>query len=292
MVEVLIVFVGLTLWSEKVPNDCGVKAILPRVVHQHTATMDVVPHVQDHQAALVFPADSLVSHREWEPADLPTDPGFKFVLLDGEQVRFLTHGAANEPARLDGLKLPKLEEQLCPGKTLRAEFQAPYSGAAAVIALPQGAVHACLSVPAESQGRLDTQVKLQTDGTLVIAAITPNGTKELTLRPRQPSGRIELMVANLPASFFGEERIADNERAVLSHANAYYAMIGASGDADCPLKIRDWWDQLDPVGIPLCGTGMFPALRSTSMAGNATLPIDPSISTTGADFECSNNQWP
>ncbi|HXH38426.1 MAG TPA: hypothetical protein VNN08_07340, partial [Thermoanaerobaculia bacterium] len=78
-IPVIIHFVGLALFSSQVPNDCGVKVILPTVIYtdprivtaaaqtqarrlaKAAATSSVqpigpVPHVQDHVALLVFPA--------------------------------------------------------------------------------------------------------------------------------------------------------------------------------------------------------------------------------------------
>ncbi|HEX2062530.1 MAG TPA: hypothetical protein VHK90_17450, partial [Thermoanaerobaculia bacterium] len=33
--SVVVFFVGIAVFSSSIPNDCGVKAIVPRVEHQH-----------------------------------------------------------------------------------------------------------------------------------------------------------------------------------------------------------------------------------------------------------------
>ena len=321
--DVIIFFVGLTTWSEQLPNDCGVKAILPRVVHtsSSTSTVNVAPptarieddpcpadealtdsHVQNHVAAIVFPKESFVSQEGWGPpktlksgneasgnneSTRRVEQVYLYVPLDGHTVRFITNGATNQPASLQGVKLPQLK-QLCPSmQTLTAAYQAPYSGAAAVVALPEGKLQECLSLPAEAEGRLDTRVELRTTETLVISASTMKNTKELHLKPRQAGESIMVMIANVPAPYY--EGISTEPLSTandgLSHVNAYYAMREPS-NANCPLSIKDWWDQLsDPDGISLCNAGPFPTSTPAPI-------ISTSLSTSGANFECSNTQWP
>jgi hypothetical protein len=307
-IDVIIFFVGLTLWSEQVPYDCGVKAILPRVGHSvpavPTGTVPEPEHaIENHKAALIFRAESLVSQTGWdEVRTLPlrepgstTEPVYKYVVLEGDSVRFLTNGAANEHPSLTGMKLPKLGN-LCPAMlNLRSAFQAPaYPGAAAVITLPEGAVRACLSVPAESQGRLDARLDLKTTGNLVIAAIAANKIRELRLE-QQADRPIELIVANVPESYYkaaGPDRERDAmERA--SHVHAYYDM--GEPATGCAASLQPWWDHLDPEGIDLCAA-TFPAASAASMPPDVTLSMARNdidlVSPSGANYECSNTQWP
>lgn len=302
--EVVILFVGLTLWSQQIPNDCGVKAILPRV--EHTACdgsahgpaaspspVSLLP-IQNHQAAIVFPKSSLLSQTGWgDPEELPgqnvADDGEKllFIRLNGDLVRFHTNEATNVPSNLDGMKLARVREQLCPARTtLRDEYQPPYSGAVAVVALPEGTLQACLSVPAESLGRLDTRVVMNTIDTLGISGGTmSNKQKELRLQPRKAGEPIQLMIVNVPESFFQGTPVASD--AAGSHMNVYLAM-GEPGTAACALSLRQWWDQLDPDGIPLCSP-------ATSLAATGAFPVPDAmlrVWTSGANFECSNSQWP
>jgi hypothetical protein len=303
--HVVILFVGLTLWSQQIPNDCGVKAILPRVEHTTHAgsahglatspsPVSLLP-VQKHRAAIVFPRYSFRSQNGWgAPTELPeqnlTDESEKllFVPLDGDSLRFDTNGAANVPANLTGMRLARVQEQLCPAKnTLRAEFQPPhYSGAAAVVALPEGTLQACLSVPAESLGRLDTRVAMKTIDTLRIFGGTMSNQKELCLQPRSAGQPIQLMIVNVPESFFEGTPPAPEADGV-SHMNVYLDMAEPGGSA-CTVSLRQWWDQLDPDGIPLCS----PA-ASLSARGALTVPdVMLRVGTSGANFECSNTQWP
>jgi len=319
--NVIIFFVGLTTWSEQFPNDCGVKAILPRVVHtspSSSSSMNMAPatariandpcaradaipsgsHVQDHIAAIVFHKNSFVSQDGWGPpkalkSDNQASAGgepttvYLYVPLDGDFVRFVTNGATNQPASLKGVMLPQLQK-LCPARqTLTAAYRAPYTGAAAVFALPEGKLQECLSLPADAEGRLDTRFDLQTNGNLVISASTMKEIKELHLKPRQAGGPIEVMIANVPAPYYEGIFTTPASTAIdgLSHVNAYYAMSEPSS-AVCTLNLKDWWDQFsDGDGISLCNAGLF------STSGPAPI-ISSSLSTSGSNFECSNTQWP
>jgi hypothetical protein len=290
--EVIILFAGLTVWSDQIPTDYGVKAILPRVVHD--ASTDAVHNgVEEHTAAIVFRRADLENPEEWA-ADLETlesgtgastaDSVFQYVRLDGESVRFGTNGATNTAPVLGGVMLPRLQRDLCPAaQRLTADYQHPYEGAAAVVALPQGRLQACLSLPADSDGRLDTRLDLKTAGTLVIS-IGP--TRKLRLKP-PPQGRpIVVMIANMPTPFFTGSVPTRDPRGVsnlISHEAAYHAMTVRS--AGCALSLWAWWNQLsnpDPIG--LC---------EADMAFEPDGPItSTSLSTSGANFACSNTNWP
>ncbi|HYK05845.1 MAG TPA: hypothetical protein VE974_29130 [Thermoanaerobaculia bacterium] len=299
--DVLIFFVGLTVWSEQIPSDCGVKAILPRVVHEKQRSQEPTPHVQNHAAGIVFRADSFVSLEGWEcprilgtdqsvPCDAATAPteAFWYVLLDGDPVRFLTNGATNVPASLQGVTLPRLQQDLCPLRpALTGPYQPPYSGAAAVVTLPVGTLQACISVPPDSDGRLDTRLQLKTDGNLVIDGSTMRETKQLQLKSRPAGGPIEVMIANVPETYYLGDvmKPTGNQINGISHENAYRAMVSA-GNTSCTMSLTDWWNQLvDPDPIRLCEAG-----------ASAFEPIAPiiatSLSTSGGNFACSNTTWP
>ncbi|MEA2465757.1 MAG: hypothetical protein QOJ98_3504 [Acidobacteriota bacterium] len=306
--DVLIFFVGLTVWSEQVPSDCGVKAILPRVVHESPPSPNRPPHVQNHAAGIVFRADSFVSLEGWggcprvlgtgedAPCDAPNGPtgsngpndAFWYVPLDGDPVRFVTNGATNVPASLHGLKLPRLQQELCPAKpTLTGPYQPPYSGAAAVVTLPEGTLQACMSVPADADGRLDTRLRLKTAGNLVIDGSTMRDIRRLQLKPRPAGGPIEVMIANVPETYYQGDTMKPPRTEIngMSHENAYHAM-SEPGSARCTMSLTDWWNQLvDPDPICLCESG-----------ASAFEPIAPiistSLSTSGGNFACSNTTWP
>jgi hypothetical protein len=303
LTDVIIFFVGLTMWSDQIPNDCGVKAILPRVHTTMTPGATVPIHVQDHVAAIIFHADSFVSQEGWDevktlPAGTttPTPPGgttptppagvFKYVVLDGDPVRFVTNGDTSGPVDLSGLTVPGLKA-LCPARQrLTAGYKTPYYDAAAVVFLPAGTLRTCLSVPEGSDGRLDTQLDLKTTGNLVIDASTMLHRKKLHLKPRPDGGPIEVMIANVPAPYYhGDHTIrAKGAADGMSHENAYYAM-GEPGTGSCT-TLRDWWNELeDPDRIFLCNARIFAALTPDPI-------LTTTLSTSGANFECSNTRWP
>ncbi|HJQ39033.1 MAG TPA: hypothetical protein VKB93_17995 [Thermoanaerobaculia bacterium] len=282
--DVIIFFVGLTMWSERLPNDYGVKAILPRITAASSG-------VENHKAAIIFPAASFVEGWE-QPSVLRSAAGetsgpggaFKFVFLDGETLRFDTNGAGNTDADLSDVTLPGLQ-QLCPErKALRSGYQTPYEGAAAVVLLPKGTLKTCLTLPAESEGRLDTRLALQTNGELVITA-TNGSTKRLRLKP--VDGSIKVMIANLPELYYDGTATGEG----ISHVHAYYDM-SEPGTASCPMNLREWWNRLeDPDGIFLCDADTFAPARP-SASRTRLRQIADSLSTSAANFECSNTQWP
>lgn len=298
--DVIIFFVGLTMWSEQLPNDCGVKAILPRVHTMPNTAAMLTRHVEDHVAAIVFPAENYDWQEEWvEPSTLgsgtaaPIAPGttpservFKYVVLDSDPLRFVTNGATNVPAGLSGVTLPPLQE-LCPAmQRLRAGYEPPYGGAAAVVVLPQGTLKTCLSMPAGSEGRLDTRLDLKTAGDFVISASTMSKPKKLHLK--SIDGRpIEIMIANVPAHYFEGVPTTRSRDAIdgMSHENVYFAMC-EPGNSNC-MSLRDWWNQLQyPDGISLCDSRAF-AVPETVVPGTFA-----SLATAAANFECSNSRWP
>jgi hypothetical protein len=292
LTDVIIFFVGLTMWSDQVPNDCGVKAILPRIQTRPDTVAMLSRHVEDHVAAIIFPAESFESQEGWDEvktmqagATTTTPPSgvFKYVVLDGDPVRFVTNGDTSDPVDLYGLTVPGLKE-LCPTrKTLAAGYKTPYEDAAAVVFLPAGKLSTCLSVPEGSDGRLDTQLDLKTTGNLVISASTMLHKKELHLKPRPDGGPIEVMIANVPAPYYQGNLTARSRNAIdgMSHENAYFAMC-EPGTGSC-MTLRDWWNQLqDPDRIFLCNARIFAALK----------PDPTTLKASAANFECSNSRWP
>src|SRR5882757_3262711 len=103
-IPIIVHFVGIALFSNQVPNDCGLKVILPRIVHAApkvataankgpSATSSASSHVENHQAVLVFRTDSYVPGSSWgkpTPLTKPDARGVKYeyVKLDGDRVRF------------------------------------------------------------------------------------------------------------------------------------------------------------------------------------------------------------
>lgn len=337
--SLIIHFVGLVLFSSQVPNDCGVKVILPQVVYSDLSarpdtstpiqgipkatvdpstsnkptapkTVGFVPiaqahHVEDHVALLVFPAAEYIPGTSWgtQPTALGTTP-YLYVKLDGERIRF-NSGALNQAADIDNLELPGLRT-LCPSaRSLNANFQPPYRGAAAVFDLPEGKVNACIPGP-----RFDTEVTLDTNGQLIISASTIKTQKEIRLQPA--GGTFELIVANVPVSCLANGHCSAPGPSALdnvTHVHAYYAMGNGQADSNDNESIAQWIVQksqlADPpvpsnpcviTDIPAAagGFGMAGILQNPGGSRMATPthvnpPPDPDRMT---DFECSNSKWP
>jgi hypothetical protein len=125
----VIFFVGLTVFTNSIQNDCGVKAILPRVVYNSPFTgtpiphrlhssarpqqliaqaggrgrfggllvLEEVQHVEDHEAVLVFPTASYHPSSNWGAPEVVkrngTNTTYSFVRLDGDYVRFISNSA-------------------------------------------------------------------------------------------------------------------------------------------------------------------------------------------------------
>jgi hypothetical protein len=313
-ISVFIHTVGIVLFSSQVPNDCGLKALVPLVAYTNPYTdpriaraasssfqagssakmattparwdhpIGPAPHVEDHVALLVFPATEYITNTNWStPITLPGDPTYKYVKLDGERIRFET-GLPNQASSLANLKLPSLHA-LCPSMhSLNANFQPPYFGAAAVFDLPQGNVNACL-IPNK---RIDTEIGLQSSGILTISASTMRVRKEIQLKP-DSSGTIKLIVANVPVSCLTNGYCsAPNPSAIngVSHVHAYYAM----GDGQMAgMNITDWVSSANQMPTNQCVVSIPNAAGGFGMAGKTK---NGNPDPMGADFECSNSAWP
>ena len=307
--QVIIHFVGLCMFSNQVPNDDGLKVILPQVVYhdprivtegmpaaaatahhigEPVVSIPIGPqrHVEDHIAILAFKTSSYIMNTNWAaPTPLPGDPTYGYVKLDGDRIRIETGLPDPKTGIAGNLKLPPLQT-LCPTMaTLAPGFQPPYAGAAAVVDLPQGTVNSCTAGM-----RVDTEVTLDVGGTFVISASTMRSRKEIRLRG---NGAVQLIVANIPASCLsaaGCTPVDPTSIAGVSHAHAYYAM--GTQSASCNASVQAWYlsapDGAKPTGacvmtIPAAagGSGM-------SEIGRLAVPAR----TQATNFECSNTKWP
>jgi hypothetical protein len=300
--QVIIHFVGLCMFSNQVPNDCGQKVILPRLVYQYPtgpvdrvlpptahhfgepvvapSRVDPQPHVEDHVALLVFKMSSYIANVHWAvPTPLPGDPSYGYVKLDGDRIRILTGLPNQQPLLTSDLKLAPLKT-LCPTMTdLNTNFQPPYTGAAAVVDLPQGKVSSCTS-----GYRVDTEVKLDVGPTFVISASTMRGRKEVRLRA---PGNVELIVANIPVSCLsptGCKTVDPTSLTGVSHVHAYYEMGAES--ASCNASVQAWFDNATEAEKPAseCSVGV-PIAVGGVIFSKANKPVM-------MNFECSNTKWP
>jgi hypothetical protein len=322
IIPVTIHFVGLALFSQMVPNDCGLKVILPQVAYSDPSTQIAMPmqmqsvaprgvavkpqggnpiatgtgisgpigqahHVEDHVALLVFPAAGYLPTSNWgAPTALPGDSSYLYVKLDGERIRF----DAGNPSQglVTNLKLPQLKGY-CPTLTsLNARFQPPYQGAAAVFDLPQGRVGGC-NVAGK---RIDTEVALDSSGFLTISASTTRVRKELRLRP--VAGSLNLIVANVPVSCLTPAGCAYPNPSALngvSHVHAYYAM-GDGSSASCT-SVSDWISNNGAlVAHNPCAMSTLPRAAGGISLPDGILKTGVPPTTQGDNFECSNSAWP
>lgn len=312
--EVLIHFLGICLWANEVPNDCGQKIILPQIVYRDPgAAVDriAVPtahhigepvaaplhtqrrHIEDHVAVLIFPQSIYDTNVNWaKPTPLPSDPGYGYVKLDGERVRFLT-GLPDQALKTGELYLPGLTG-LCPTMgSLKAEYQPPYSGAAAVIDLPQGEAYAC-----HTSVRVDSEVRLFASNIFTISASTMRARKEIRLKT-DVMVPTELIVANVPVSCLSAEgckKVEATSLAGVPHSRAYFEMATNVCDA----SLSDWTipatsDQkvMCKVHFPYLGPGAGD-LRIGHFAPRTNIPPSGGGTDPGemANFECSNAKYP
>ncbi|HYI12456.1 MAG TPA: hypothetical protein VEK57_25610 [Thermoanaerobaculia bacterium] len=323
--NVVIFFVGLTVFSNSIPNDCGVKAILPSVVYTspfHTPNerhkISALPqqviaqaglgrfggatqvplrdsrHVEDHEAVLVFSTASYHPTSSWgTPQKIKkqdgTDTPYSFVRLEGDLVRFLSNSTA--ATSLAGAKLPALAGMVCPAKmqSLKPDYLPPYTGAAAVFELPQGTLTTCLSTSSQGKDRLDTKLVLTSPGPyFTVSASTMRTRKELRLKAA--NGQVELLVANVPKRYLSGDTsvIAATALNGIHHDHAYFEM-GSTGTGSCAMNLEQWYQVMKTqLGVvPPCSmTG--PNWKTTPGEG----PGKVLEAVAAASFECSNTQWP
>jgi hypothetical protein len=323
-IPVTIHFVGLALFSQMVPNDCGLKVILPQVAYSDprtpmSASMQMQPaaprpapapappqsgnliapgnlvpvpigqvhHVEDHVALLVFPAAGYLPTSNWgTPTTLPGDSSYLYVKLNGERIRFES-GIPNQ-GLVTNLKLPPLQGY-CPSLTsLNARFQPPYDGAAAVFDLPQGNVGGCNY----AGKRIDTEVALQSSGFLTISASTTRVRKEIRLKP--VAGSLNLIVANVPVSCLTPTGCAQPNPSALngvSHVHAYYEM-GEGSTASC-MSVTDWISNHSAlVAHNSCVMSSLPGAAGGISLPDAKRNNGVLSAVQGDNFECSNSAWP
>jgi hypothetical protein len=320
--QVILHFVGLATFLPPVPNDPILNVILPRVVYTDTRTpiamaksgralSTVTPsksrttasfssarRVEDHMAILVYRANSYVSSTNWSRFQLPGTPppnfslktsnppvAYEYVQLERDQVQF-TSGISDQPLDLSAMTLPPLES-LCPSMTsLNADFRPPYAGAAGVVEIPHGVVKACYAGM-----RIDTEIKLDSTGDLVVSANNPRAHKELRLKP--VGGRVELIVANIPLSCLnaaGCMQPALGSVNSLAHTHVYYEMVDKS--TQCNGTIQTWNLQADAARKP-GGTCTIGVPKAAGGLGMHEQPDGgPLHHDNITDFECSNSRFP
>lgn len=293
LVEAFVFFVGLAVVTDQVPNDAGVKVIMPTVRHHTGFTLPwrrTAAHVEDHMAVLIFPTDSYVKRQSsWKIAGtLKEHPEFSYVKLDGDSVRFLTGEAANPASALsDNVVLPRLKREICPNlQGLRSDYEWPYAGGSAVFSVSQGTMESCVS-----KTGINTKLVLSTDGTLTVSASTMRRRKDFVLKPAA-SGKIELVAANLPTRYILQGNYADespDRHARMVHSSVYASMVTArEGEAMCHLSLYEWFLAHGEFIQPQCNLSI-PGLGSQQPKPMTSAAL---IDGAVANFECSNTQYP
>jgi hypothetical protein len=265
---------GLATVTDQVPNDCGVHVIVPRVEY-HAHAGQTAPQVEDHTAMLAVEKKYYDPASTWAMTPIKAFPNYLFVRLDGDPIRVLTDGINPAPNNVSRLALPSLKGCCTPAgalKKLRSEFQAPYTGAAAVLDVPAGKVNACRAPGKGTDYRYDMEIVLNYVKSARISGDTMKERKEIRLRnlPLDKPGVVYL--ANMPSCFLDgtcTTKLA-TEGDGLAHVHAYYAML--EGDTSkCQKSMKS------------CPRPGNPSLCSTPMIGGGMQAMS---------FECSNTKYP
>jgi hypothetical protein len=288
---IIIHFIGLALFSTAVPNDPGVRVLLPRVVHQHTATgttqtgtgggiiieSTATGGVEPHATFIVYDADDLYRDEGlWPSLELPAHmirtgtanpERYRYVSLgDGDRVAFHTNVRENTKPTIPSLPKPSCGTAIDP------------TNAAAIVHIPQGVLSTCGAAVSGSTGsrrRFDTTLKLKRNAQygLVILAKSRDGytSKALSL-----SGTKPVYIVNIPKSMLTTPTYTTSGA---EHFLAYYDLLRQN--------------------TATCGEQAF---KSPSTATSTRCPVT-DLALTGeagalqiagmiVDSNCSNSTWP
>lgn len=332
--EVLVHFAGLSVVSNQLPQDPGVKIIMPSL-HYTPARLDAPPvashaahaseyllvglpapqgrrapagmsapllqprdfyHVEDHQAMLIFKTEGAAS-TNWPILPLPNDPGYSYVVLNGERVEFRTN-VVNPAPDITNIPLPHLQKTCCNAmsdKELQPSFTKPYPGAAAVFDISQGVMSACNARVAENLGRRDTEISYQNgNGYFFMIGRTATTTRQLRIATKAGEN-YQIIASNLPATYLSGSRITPEVAAINGrpHYYAYYDMgkvkLPPNGKSPCTTSMVDCLanEAIQP------STGCKATMR-ISFVGEMVKPLKPVVANypMASNFECSNSQWP
>ena len=264
-------------------NDCqlGMHVVLPRI-----EGLDV----ESHTAILAFKTAARVdAGNDWPSQQLIPLPGYSYVSLNGERIRFIVNGA-NPQAEIPAM-LPHLKRSCSRMNELSEGYQPPaYTAAAAVALIPKGVTDACRAIAPNIDNRIDTRVSIANTGPYQVVACN----KSITLRDDAV-----VAIINAPTAWL---QAAAGSRVSHPHSEAYFGMgrniANTMGQqiTMCALE--------RPGPVPPCATSRIDAHLPHSgvapAALAAALPVSvlwiPSPQDTFpvsfTTFECSNTQWP
>lgn len=281
-------FIGLALFSTQVPNEDGLRVLLPRIENRERAvskattltkqvvTKDTLPGmvdikaVESHNAYIIFEEEDLLQEIGWQSETVPahmvkeSDPPvrYRLVRLNGERVTFLANGV-NPPAVAAPAELPKPK---CGTAVSRVSMRT----VTAIVSIPEGYLNTCavqFDVPAET--RVDTELKLNNKGLLTIWSTVFSETRALILK-----GDARVFVANVPHGMIFDPDYAKNGA---SHYHAYYDLLKTS--ARCPHGLEH-----APVDIRSCPQTPF---RLAGDVRGFKNNLNEAINS-----DCSNSSWP
>lgn len=314
-------FIGLCLFTTVASTDAKLHVVLPRIqstgidftatasanvlgrsqMHQQSGRFGaaVQPRftpalagVENHTAFLAFKDSDLVHVMGWTPQPLPHQPGYKYIVLDGEAISFYTSA---QNAATAGIPPGLPSAKCCNAQTIRTAFKAAdRSGNAAVFRIPNGTVKTCTAQPAggnDGSKRIDTKVALANTGAVVVLGET----KQQTARSLILKGNATLYVANLPSQWVANATYQHQHNSP-SHYRVYPAMFEhPQGTNACPIK-----DPVDPPSLPpACGSSAFrfgdsppPQQQQQQQQQQMKLAAAGAQGTVAINSDCSNSSWP
>ena len=292
-------FIGLCLFTTMAGTDGTLHVVLPRVQSSGVvanATGDstsALAGVENHTAFLAFKKSDLLKAIDWTPQPLPGQPGYQYIVLRGEAIRFHAN-APNAATAGAPAGLPPVES--CGTSKLRAGFTAAdSSGAAAIVRIPSGTLEACSARPAGSKAsaRIDTKLRLSNDGDLVVSGETKQDTRMLFLK-----GNAMLYVANLPSQWVNNA-VHQHQHDSPPHELVYPAMLEQTSETACAIEDH----RVPPIVFTRCGTvdpafrfGDAPQQQVAKAPGKSheshTSDRMDKRSVAAVNSDCSNSSWP
>lgn len=271
LASVVVQIIGLAVLRTE-PQLGGMHVVLPSVITESS-------HVEPHSAILVFKDDKRVGGNNWPSFKLKPMPGYSYVKLNGERIRFKVNGT-NAPAKIPAV-LPHLRQSCSLMRDLSDGYRPPgYRAAAAVVMIPNGASSACRN----TNERIDTRVQMVNTGNFQVVGFH----KSLTLR----DGAV-VMIVNLPTAWVEGVKGKKVPSALHSHVYFHMARLASTARGECALQRSQ---NVDPCNSPRFN----PPVAKHPGVIHLAAPIDPSGTPTHPDigsipsttFECSNTQWP
>ena len=303
MKEIAIIhFIGLCLFTDLATSDHKLHVILPRIQatgisHQLNLQASRIPrdavqfqqphvtpglgNVENHTAFLAFRDQDLLNVQGWTAQPLPGQPGYKYIVLNGETLTFNANAA--NVASVKPSDLPSVK--CCANQNLLAGFKPSDGGAAAaIVRVPEGALATCSSQPAGAiygnDYRIDTRLTLENTGGVMVWGDTKQKARALVLK-----GNATLYIANLPSKWVLNQPYA-NTHGGTPHYRAYTAMFTHTTGTACPAK--------NPTmnGAPgRCGSIDTAFRFGDSIPPGSAKKIGVN-SGASINSECSNSSWP